>query len=291
MASILKSFKIIVFIEGYHCCPGCPLLCSRSHYQQLCLPVLAVFFSSPSSIPFLCKFSCFFVSFRILCSAILLCSLHVLLSSHLYPLIILHFNFSYPCPFVPILYREYWKIYRRPGFLAVVWFCFSPTPYTTSLPSVSSSRRQSGRLRMRDNLLMGWGGARPDDVEKAWSSVNPSLLFGITELDQGGLKGSLTRDFVTSGFHSRISFPLDLENPIEAISNFYENSRTLSQLCVQHRCGGKAKSFDREKSLVLYKSFNIVYFFISPSFSLAATHHLLSFHRPAILSSNAVPHS
>jgi hypothetical protein len=64
---------------------------------------------------------------------------------------------------------------------------------------------------------MRWGGARPDDVEKAWFSVNPSLLFGITELDQGGLKGSLTRDFVTSDFHSRISFPLALENLIEAI--------------------------------------------------------------------------
>ncbi len=141
--------------------------------------------------------------------------------------------------------RSYGSAFRPP-----------PSPYPTSLPSASLTRRYTGRLRKRENLLMGWEGARPDDVEKAWSSVNPSLLFGITELDQRGLKGSLTRDFVTSGFHSRISFPLVLEHPIEAISNFYENSRRyiprLSQLCVHHRCGGKAKSFDREKSLVLY---------------------------------------
>jgi hypothetical protein len=31
--------------------------------------------------------------------------------------------------------REYWMIYRRPGFLAVVWFGSSPTPFFP-LPSV-----------------------------------------------------------------------------------------------------------------------------------------------------------
>jgi hypothetical protein len=50
-----------------------------------------------------------------------------------------------------------------------------------------------------------------------------------------------------------------LEYPIGAISNFYENSRRYSHLWVHRRCGGKAKPYDREKSLLLYKSFNIVY--------------------------------
>jgi hypothetical protein len=46
--------------------------------------------------------------------------------------------------------REYWTIYRGPGFLAVVWFGSSPA-------LCPLSRQHTGRLRKRDKLLMGEG--------------------------------------------------------------------------------------------------------------------------------------
>ncbi len=42
--------------------------------------------------------------------------------------------------------REYWKIYRGPDFLAVIWFGSSPTPFSML------ARWHTGRLRKRDNL-------------------------------------------------------------------------------------------------------------------------------------------
>ena len=82
--------------------------------------------------------------------------------------------------------REYWINYRGPGSLAVVWFGSSPTPFSPSFPPVSSTlQRLTGRLRKRDNLLTSEGrregeGAKSYDVEKAWSSINPSILSGGT---------------------------------------------------------------------------------------------------------------
>ncbi len=59
--------------------------------------------------------------------------------------------------------REYWILYRGPGFLAVKWFCSSPI-----------------RLRTIDNLLTGeeegLGGANSYDDAKALSSLNHSIL-------------------------------------------------------------------------------------------------------------------
>jgi hypothetical protein len=54
--------------------------------------------------------------------------------------------------------REYWTIYRGPGFLASVWFGSSPTPSPPTLPSESSTGDHIGRLIKRDNLAEGDGG-------------------------------------------------------------------------------------------------------------------------------------
>ncbi len=53
--------------------------------------------------------------------------------------------------------REYWMIYRGPGFLAVVWFVSFP-PFSVS----KLDRRRTGRLWKRDTLLTGegWMGRR-----------------------------------------------------------------------------------------------------------------------------------
>ncbi len=76
----------------------------------------------------------------------------------------------------------HWTIYRRPGFLAVVWFGSSPSPFPPSLVS-KLDRRHTGRLRKRDNLLTGKGGdgdggrgAESYVRKKAWPSINHSIL-------------------------------------------------------------------------------------------------------------------
>jgi hypothetical protein len=72
-----------------------------------------------------------------------------------------------------VLCREYFMIYRGPGFLAC-------TPFSVS----KLSRRHIERLRKSDNLLTG-DGAKGAGVEsnhtttrKLWSSINHSILSG-----------------------------------------------------------------------------------------------------------------
>jgi hypothetical protein len=204
MASIKKSSKIKVFSRTRRVflldlldlesaildvlkVQGSFLLFSRRHHQQLYLPVLSVFFSFPSSFTFLCKFACFFVSFRILCSAILLCSLHVL-----FPRI--STRLSYISTLLSMFLRTN-SLQRVLNYLKrvrlsrgrMIWLFAHPQVPTPPLSRQYTmfGQRHKGRLRMRDNLLMGWGGARPGNVEKAWSSVNPSVLSGITKTNQG----------------------------------------------------------------------------------------------------------
>jgi hypothetical protein len=55
------------------------------------------------------------------------------------------------------------------------------SPDHSSFPSPVSKlyRRHTGRLRKRDNLLAGgggWGGAKSDNGEKVWYSLNHSIL-------------------------------------------------------------------------------------------------------------------
>ncbi len=51
-------------------------------------------------------------------------------------------------------------IYSGPGFLSVVWFDSYPSPSCPPPPVNKLNRRNTGRLRKRDNLLAGgevWG--------------------------------------------------------------------------------------------------------------------------------------
>jgi hypothetical protein len=61
----------------------------------------------------------------------------------------------------------------------LIWFL--PHPLSTVSTTVSKlDRRHTGRLRKRDNLLTedGRGGSKSCDCEKAWFSVNHSILSG-----------------------------------------------------------------------------------------------------------------
>ncbi len=70
--------------------------------------------------------------------------------------------------------REYWMIYRGPGFLAAVWFGFPPSPFCGQ-QVVSLS--QSFCVSLNDGRRGGCGrGAKSYDGEKAWPSINQSIL-------------------------------------------------------------------------------------------------------------------
>ncbi len=68
---------------------------------------------------------------------------------------------------------EYWMIYRGPGFIAVIWFGFFPTPYTLSRQQVVYLSHSSCVSPVEGE---GRGEAKSYDGEKAWSSINHSLL-------------------------------------------------------------------------------------------------------------------
>ncbi len=80
--------------------------------------------------------------------------------------------------------REYWMIYRGPGFIAVVWFGSSPNPSPSRPrpPSVSClvSLSQSSCIspvELTDGRGgRGGGGAKSNDDEKAWSPINHSIF-------------------------------------------------------------------------------------------------------------------
>jgi hypothetical protein len=68
-------------------------------------------------------------------------------------------------------------IYREPGFLTVVWFGPPPLPLASCL-SFSLFQSIAGRACWRERG--GGGGAKSYDGEKAWSSINHSILSGHT---------------------------------------------------------------------------------------------------------------
>ncbi len=77
--------------------------------------------------------------------------------------------------------REYWKIYRGPGFLSLVWFGSYPTPFLT-LPSVRWTgntqeyrERETTRWRKRGGEG-GARGAKSYDGKKTSSSINHLIL-------------------------------------------------------------------------------------------------------------------
>ncbi len=71
--------------------------------------------------------------------------------------------------------REYWMIYRLQGFLAVVWFGSSPHHLPPS-PASMLDQLHTGELRKRDNLLTKSQITKLNDSEKAWSSLDHSIL-------------------------------------------------------------------------------------------------------------------
>jgi hypothetical protein len=76
--------------------------------------------------------------------------------------------------------REYWMIYRGPGFLAVVWFGSTPTP--TSPVSKVDQRHTTQEdweretIRWRERGKGGGRGAESCDRMKARSVINHSIL-------------------------------------------------------------------------------------------------------------------
>ncbi len=87
--------------------------------------------------------------------------------------------------------REYWRFYRGPAFLAVGWFG------STSAPFTPLSRQQgclsfavflcvAGRAFWRERGIGGGRRAKSFDREKAWSSVNYSILAAVLNQQQKG---------------------------------------------------------------------------------------------------------
>jgi hypothetical protein len=82
--------------------------------------------------------------------------------------------------------KEYWIIYRGPSFLAVVWFGSSPAPPplpSASCLSFSVFLRVASPVELTDVRCGGvvvWRGAKSNLREKAWPSINHSILSVIS---------------------------------------------------------------------------------------------------------------
>jgi hypothetical protein len=70
-------------------------------------------------------------------------------------------------------------IERGPGYLDVVRFGSSPTPSPVSKLDQKTRKTEKERQLADGRWGRGWGGAKSYDGEKAWSSINHSILPGI----------------------------------------------------------------------------------------------------------------
>ncbi len=77
--------------------------------------------------------------------------------------------------------RDYWIIYRGPGFLAVLWFGSSPTPSNPPLPSVCWTGDTQG-LRNRDNLLTEEGEGKGMRSQIIWLQESLVLYKSLNTL-------------------------------------------------------------------------------------------------------------
>jgi len=89
---------------------------------------------------------------------------------HRYPLSHGRLNRRRSRYFAAVHRREYWFIYRLPGFLPIVWFGSSPTPPQPPYPVNKLDRKYTGRLRKREEGRV-WARSK-----KAWSFINHSIL-------------------------------------------------------------------------------------------------------------------
>ncbi len=76
--------------------------------------------------------------------------------------------------------REFWMIYRGPGFHAILWFGSSSTPSPLSSKQIVSLSQSSCvspvELTGRWGKGRYGGGAKSCDSEKAWSLINHPIL-------------------------------------------------------------------------------------------------------------------
>ncbi len=76
--------------------------------------------------------------------------------------------------------REFWMIYRGPGFHAILWFGSSSTPSPLSSKQIVSLSQSScvSPVELTGRWGKGWygGGAKSYDIEKAWSLINHPIL-------------------------------------------------------------------------------------------------------------------
>jgi hypothetical protein len=132
-----------------------------------------------------------------------------------------------------LLTRELWRrrlIIRQPDSL-VLYKPFNSfnTIWFGSPPPRQLDRRHTGRLRKIDNFLTGeggWdgGGAKSWDGEKAWSSINHSILFGCSYEKYSG-PASKSHAFVWEGQLSK--HPVFFSgNKATAIKSFNDRKRS-----------------------------------------------------------------
>ncbi len=86
--------------------------------------------------------------------------------------------------------REYWMIYRGPGFLAIVWFGSSSTPHLQSVSSTGDTQeyweRETTCLREKGGGE-GGRGAKLYNHRKAWSSKKINSLWDEANSKEGYL--------------------------------------------------------------------------------------------------------
>ncbi len=106
--------------------------------------------------------------------------------------------------------REYWMIYRGPGFLAVGWFGSSPTP---SPPMQSASCLSFSVFLYVAGEAYRMGGGEEGVGEKAWPSINHSIFSGVLpvrlkELSEWGICIRMCKHVCLSSFFPQEkSFP------------------------------------------------------------------------------------
>ncbi len=113
---------------------------------------------------------------------------------------------------LPYMYsREYWMIYRGPGFLAVVFFCSMPMHPSPPLPSVNLTGDTQEDWERKTTCWAGVeGGAKSSERKKAWSSINRSKISDILTITQ---------------FHKKVaSLPLPASPPDAASISCYTHT-------------------------------------------------------------------